>query len=290
MIEGEWSVSSVHKRRPNLLRRLRPIRAACAVVLIVFGGLFALHKLTSHIGANPTQTNLVDTTGTLIQNATPFSISAGDWKLVIYKSLERPGPYYDMAVFYVGKKPIYVASSTNSWGGSTSSGGNMTPLEMGDSLGEVADVIRLPRDLAEEPPYKLSWTSSTGQVYKQMFYFSQAKRNMQDVDFHQYMGHNSHWTARYAYETLKGGGISYPFGEVALSYHGRSMPKNMTITFYAPTGDMQWDESGDFANNQILIGVDQSQTGYAATSRKATLTIMSQTTTDTIPLTLQQGN
>lgn len=277
-IELATQAQKGHGRFKTLLKRLGPIGAACAAVIIFLIGINTIRQQSiSHTTVSE---------GT-VKSIHPVEITSGNWALAIYKSLLKPGPYYEVSLIYIGKKPLSITETTMSWDGSKGSGygsGN-PPIQPGTQESAIS-MLPIPNGLAKTPPLVFSWSTLDGKDGKVKFTFANTNtRPIQITNIHRYAGHDSKWTLQYAYETVKGKKFSYPYGVLSAKYNGKQVPNKVSFAFDSPAGKHQSSEAGQ--GNSIRLSINPELKGYNITASTAYVTIKSNGVSDRVTLTKQ---
>lgn len=266
-----------HGRFKSLLKRLGPVGAACAAVVIF---LFGMHAIRQQSISHTTVSE-----GT-VKSIHPVEITSGNWALAIYKSLLKPGPYYEVSLVYIGKKPLSMTESTILWEGQKISSPEGSPIQPGTQEGGMS-MVQFPNGLAKTPPLVFKWSTLNGKNHKAKFTFAGAKP-IQITNIHQYAGHDSKWTVQYAYETVKGKEFSYPYGLLNLKYNGKQLPSKVSLTFDSPAGKQQKNLfNNNIRENSISISINPELKGNNITASTAYVTIKSNGVSDRITLTKQ---
>ncbi|QSO53613.1 hypothetical protein JZ785_07145 [Alicyclobacillus curvatus] len=262
------------RRRTHRTDLLSGFVAAVAAVAIVAGGFYAFTKHKTM--------NLSETYGTGLQFNQPAELVMPNWRLVIYPSLLKQGPYYEIQIFYEGQKPIPATPVTLSWAGIRASTA-ATSIQPG-SLVSGLSVESFSQGFAKTPPLTLSWKEG-GQSRTQKFVLSEAKPDLQVQNFHEYQGHDSKWSVTYEYETIVGSGFRHPYGILEVKYDGKQMGESVSFTLDSNAGTQHMSSSSSNpARDLIRLNVDPTQKGYDITSSNASITIQSSSGTDTVML------
>ncbi|MFD1676133.1 hypothetical protein [Alicyclobacillus fodiniaquatilis] len=276
-IELATQAQKGHGRFKTLLKRLGPIGAACAAVIIFLIGINTIRQQSiSHTTVSE---------GT-VKSIQPVEITSGNWALAIYKSLLKPGPYYEVSLIYIGKKTLSMTESTMLWEGSKSVSPGGPPIQPGTQESAIS-MLPIPNGLAKTPPLVFKWSTLNSKNDKVTFTFADAKP-IQVTNIHRYAGHDSKWTVQYAYETVKGKEFSYPYGVLNLRYNGKQMPSKVSLTFDSQAGKQQKNLFyNNIQENSVSIPINPELKGYNITASTAYVTIKSNGVSDRITLTKQ---
>ncbi|WAH37839.1 hypothetical protein [Alicyclobacillus dauci] len=282
----EESISS-SSNSSSFLNKWRSIRwktvgVACAALFIV-GGIF-VDRPSIMVNLPPNSTNATETKLPL---SGPVEVVSLNWRLVIAKSLLKAGPYYDIGIYYNGKKPILANQLTFSWEGSRTSTGQGETLQPGEFVSGFF-MSPIQNGLAHVPPLKVSWVEGSpwvnGKDHSETLVLANAKPDLSVQNYHEYAGHGRKWTVTYAYETIVGKDFNQSRGNIVLQYSGKQIGNSVTYTISSNAGTQHMKYVNP-QGNSIRLDVDPTQKGFNINSPSASVTIQWQGGTDKVTLT-----
>ncbi|GMA65723.1 hypothetical protein [Alicyclobacillus fastidiosus] len=239
-------------RNPRF-RHLGALGAACVALLVAAVGVYSSRDLLHHRTQTSTSAH-----GQGLQFNQPVELVSDNWRLVIYKSLAKQGPYYDMQLFYAGVKPILPTLLSVSWGGSQTGAAESNPIQPGAEVRGFS-MVYLPNGFANATPLKVSWNVN-GHSYSEQFVLADAKTDLHVEGYHEYVGHDRQWNVTYAYETIVGNGFSYPTGTLLLNYTGGQIGNTVSITLNSHAASQPMTYTNP-SGNSIRINVDPTKRG-----------------------------
>ncbi len=280
-------LSAPHRKRR--FNRFGPIGAVSVALLLFIGGLStARHRFPQlgHTSASSTTSSSSATTasasasGSASEQASqvanqptllPFEVVTANWRLVVFRTLLLQGSYYDVQLYYAGKKPISLSKLNISWNGIRTQPGTASPIQPGTL---VSGFIAVPfkNGFADISPFKVSWAQDGHNYSETLTLSSGAKHDLQVKNYHEYFGQDAKWSVSYAYETLVGPGLQNPYGQLVFKYNGKKIGQELFYTIESGAGTQQLKYMNP-QGNVIRLNVDPTEKGYDTTESQVKVTI-----------------